>query len=128
MRLVVSAIDDQLAVEEVADPRPGVHVSVGNPAGWEVDAVEARNPLAVELDRRCDERVCGSSVEQLPDQPRAVLEDVLDPKMRSVVRGRRQGEDQWKYWPPSMTIVWPVTKSAAGVQRKTTAPTTSSGP
>src|SRR5262249_27615636 len=36
-------------------------------------------------------------------------------------------EDQWKYWPPSITIVCPVTKSAAGVQRKTTAPTTSSG-
>jgi hypothetical protein len=47
--------------------------------------------------------------------------------VRRAVRLRRESEDQWKNCPPSMTIVWPVMKSAAGVQRKTTAPTTSSG-
>jgi hypothetical protein len=26
-------------------------------------------------------------------------------------------EDQWKVWPPSITIVWPVTKSEPGPQR-----------
>src|SRR5207248_2269040 len=82
----------------------------------------------------------------LPDQARAVVESVHD-CVPSSVGGPREGEDasagepvvparalsfrgraaQWKYWPPSITIVWPVMKSAAGLHRKTTAPTTSSG-
>ena len=39
--------------------------------------------------------------------PRPGREHVL------VERERRQ----WKYWPPSITIVWPVTKSAVGPAR-----------
>jgi hypothetical protein len=28
-----------------------------------------------------------------------------------------QPEDQWNVWPPSITIVWPVTKSEPGPQK-----------
>ena len=107
-----------------------MHVPVRDPARREVDAVAAQDPLArlglaLELpdDRRpVDAR--GSEVRLV------ALEVVDDPASRLGLHSAgmlREDEAQWKYWPPSMTIVWPVMKSAAGVQRKTTAPTTSSG-
>ncbi len=103
-----------------------MRVPVGDPARREIDPVVAHQPAGPHLDRRREQRVVGLGVEQLPGQHRAVVEFVDDRVLR-VVRCAGQGEDQWKYWPPSITIVWPVMKSAAGVQRKTTAPTTSSG-
>ena len=62
-----------------------------------------------------EERVVGLGVEQLPDQGRPVVELVDDGVLRTVVRPR-QGQDQWKYWPPSMTIV--LLCRSAGVYSK----------
>ena len=49
---------------------------------------------------------------------RLVARDVVDDAVaglgRDAVRVLGQAEDQWKYWPPSITIVWPVTKSEPG--------------
>ena len=41
-----------------------------------------------------------------------VAADRLDAGVEAVER-----EPQWKYWPPSMTIVWPVTNAAPGPAR-----------
>ena len=43
-RLAVAAVDRQLAVQDPADSRPGMHVPVGDAARREVDAVETRDP------------------------------------------------------------------------------------
>ena len=105
-------------------------VSVRDPAGREVDAVAAQQPLAGAriLHDLPDE---GRPVHPRGAEPRRVPLQVVDdarPGLRLHALGPLvKREDQWKYWPPSMTIVCPVTKSADGVQRKTTAPTTSSG-
>ena len=70
-------------------------------------------------------------VDSCRTEVRLVALDVVDdPNPRSrldTVRVLGESQDQWKYWPPSITIVWPVTNEAPGPQRKTTAPTTSSG-
>src|SRR5262249_48749966 len=70
-------------------------------------------------------------VAELPAQRAAVLE-LVDDAVRAVGAraGGAHGErepGQWKYWPPSMTIVCPVRKVDSGPHRKATAPTTSSG-
>jgi hypothetical protein len=52
---------------------------------------------------------------------RLVTLDVVDDPIS--VLGRRaigmlgQSKDQWNVWPPSITIVWPVTKSEPGPQK-----------
>ena len=96
----------------------------------EVHAIAAQHPVAVlRLVRELpDERV---SLHGGRTEVRLISLDVVDdpiPRRGSHAAGMLgQLEAQWKYWPPSMTIVCPVMKSAAGEQRKTTAPTTSSG-
>ena len=57
--------------------------------------------------RRAEERLVAPDV--VDD---AVAGGGLDPA-RMVV----EGEPQWKYWPPSITMVWPVTKSEYGPAR-----------
>src|SRR5262249_56104484 len=68
----------------------------------------------------------GVGVQELAGEGRGVVE-LVDKGVLRVVRHSRERENQWKYCPPSITIVCPVMKSASGLQRKTTAPTTSSG-
>ena len=106
-------------MQEDAQAGAGMGVPVGDAAGREVDAVAAEQPGA------------GRPLGQLPDERvpldarradvRLVARDVVDdPVARpglDAVRVLRQAEDQWKYWPPSITIVWPVTKSEPGPQR-----------
>ena len=56
---------------------------------------------------------------------RDVVDDTVSRLRHDPARMVEERENQWKYWPPSITIVWPVTKSDSGLQKKTTAPTTS---
>ena len=117
-------------------------VTVCDAAGREVDPVAADDPAdrGVELHFR-SERRARSVTAELPDEGVAadasrsdrclVSLEVVDDARPSLGfdSGRMlvEREPQWKYCPPSITIVCPVMKPAAGVQRKTTAPTTSSG-
>jgi hypothetical protein len=115
-------------------------VAVGDAAGREVDPVAAHEPVAPELDvggqrggaavlaHRPDDRGPVDAGRAARGRVRAeVVHDHTDRADVTTFAMFVQREDQWKYWPPSMTIVWPVTKSAAGEQRNTTAPATSSG-
>ena len=87
-------------------------------AGRVALAVVERPAQRVARDRgRRDVRLVGGEV----------VEDGVAPGRLGAARVREQGEPQWKYWPPSMTMVWPVTNADPGPQRNTTAPTTSSG-
>src|SRR5262249_20529110 len=97
----------------------------------------------VELDESRDERALGVElvVIELPDERRPVdggraeardgrvdvVDDAVAADRLDAGREAVQREPQWKYWPPSMTIVWPVTNDAAGPARYATAPTTSAG-
>ena len=106
-----------------------MRVQMRDAARWEIHAVAANH--------RRRRRALG----QLPDERtpldargtemRLVALDVVDDPI--AVLGRRsvwmlgETEDQWNVWPPSITIVWPVTKSEPDPQKYTTAPTTSSG-
>src|SRR5439155_1226048 len=120
---LAAAFDPDRAEQQNADAGPRMRVPVGDAAGRKVDSVEAQQPLdlRIEVDLCAQQRVGWGVVEQLPVQARAVV-DLVGDDVRRVVPLSREREDQWKYWPPSITMVWPVTKSAAGVQRKTTAP------
>ncbi len=104
LRLAAFTVDGQLAVQDPADPGPWMHVPVRDASGREVDPVESGDPPGGDVDLHGDESVGRRAIEKLPDEPRPVLELVLDP-VRSVVGRRGEREDQWKYWPPSMTIV-----------------------
>ncbi len=73
------------------------------PGGKSTRSSRAIHPVG-DVDLHGDESVRRRAIEQLPDEPRPVLELVLDPVLRVVGR-RGEREDQWKYWPPSMTIV-----------------------
>ena len=83
-------------------------------------------------------------LEYLPDEgaaldaSRSVVSIVALDVVDDVVAGARldtpgmvgdaqQLANQWKYWPPSITMVWPVMNSDPGPQRNTPAPTTSAG-
>ena len=110
---LAARLDPDGAEEQVTDARTWMRVPVGDPARREIDPVVAHQPAGPHLDRRREQRVVGLGVEQLPGQHRAVVE-LLDDRVLRVVRRAGEGEDQWKYWPPSITIVWPVMKSAAG--------------
>src|SRR5262249_30746863 len=112
-------VDADASVQEHAKPRPRMRVEVRNAAGREVDAVAADDPVALGL------------LGQLPDERlpvdlrgavmRLVALDVVDDAIAVLrphaFRVLRELEDQWKYWPPSMTIVCPVTKSEPGPHR-----------
>src|SRR5829696_5969794 len=135
-------VDRQLAVEEPPDPRAWMDMPMGDTAGRKVDPVAADDPagrgielhlggegrpglVAVELphERRTVHTGC-------PEPRRVPLEVVDDARSwlgHDSLRMLVERKPQWKYCPPSITMVWPVMKPAAGVQRKTTAPTTSSG-
>ena len=125
-------LDLELAREQVADPRPGMRVQVRDAAQREVDPVAADDPVGerVELDEPGEQGALRLAlvVVELPDErgavdlggaePRlaalqvvddAVAADRLDARLEAV-----EGESQWKYWPPSMTMVWPVTNDADG--------------
>ena len=105
--------------EQHAQARARVGMQMRDAARREVDAVAA------------DHRRRRRTLEQLPDERmpldvrgaevRLVTLDVVDDAV--AVLGRRavgmlgQAEDQWNVWPPSITIVWPVTKSEPGPQK-----------
>ena len=122
-------LDPDPPLQEDAQAGPRMRVEVGHAGRREVDPVAADEPVAGEsLGQLLNERPA-------PDARGAVVRlvtlDVVDHVVavlgldaRGVIR---QVQDQWKVWPPSITIVWPVTKSECGPQRKTTAPTTSCG-
>src|SRR5207247_8470719 len=135
-------LDRQLAEEEAADPGAGVHVAVRNSSRRKVDAIAAQDPArgALELDLRHELRAVALTSDSPLERrtgnahgPRVrlvsleVVDDPVSGRSLQPIGMLVEREDQWKYWPPSMTMVWPVMKSAPGVQRKTTAPTTSSG-
>ena len=46
-----------------------------------------------------------------------VVDDALSVLGRDAVWMLGQAKDQWNVWPPSITIVWPVTKSDPGPQK-----------
>jgi hypothetical protein len=46
-----------------------------------------------------------------------VVHDMVAGTEVDTVRVIGDTEDQWNVWPPSMTIVWPVTKSDDGPHR-----------
>ena len=118
-------------------------VPVGDAAGREVDAVAAHDPVgerATSIDGAREQRRPPVAPE-LPDERgpvhlrRAemgrVVRDVVDdtvPARVSVPVVNSHGGDrsdrratalisQWKYWPPSMTMVWPVTNADDGPAR-----------
>ena len=116
-------------------PGPGVGVAVCDAAEREVDPVAPHDPGGerVELHEVRDQRALGVElvVVELPDERRpvdlgrpeardrgtqvvddAVAADRLDAGLEVVER-----EPQWKYCPPSMTIVCPVTNDEVGPAR-----------
>ena len=109
-----------------------MRVALGDPAEREVDSIAADDPLGerVELHEPREQRALRVAlvVVELPDErgaldrrgaeagrpgrevvDDAVAADRLDPGLEAVER-----ESQWKYWPPSITIVCPVTNDARG--------------
>ena len=118
MRLALR-LDPDPAVQEDAQAGAGMGVPVGDAAGREVDAVAAeqpgRRPAARSAPRRARARRRGRARVCLV--ARDVVDDAVAGLGLDAVRVLRQAEDQWKYWPPSITIVWPVTKSEPGPQR-----------
>ena len=106
------------AEEQAADPTAGVHVAVRDPARLEVDAVAPQQPAVARLDLAGELRAvlvaAERPAERGPVDPgrrevRGVGAEVEDDRVRplgvdaaGVVEER---EPQWKYWPPSMTIV-----------------------
>ena len=105
-------------------------VPIRDAAGREVDPVTADDPGRQARDRRAPRRAraCRPGRPEPCLVPVEVVDDAdVRPRCSTPSGVLLERADQWKYWPPSMTIVWPVMKSAAGVQRKTAAPTTSSG-
>ena len=118
MRLALR-LDPDPPFQEDAQARARVRVPVGDAARREIDAVAAHDPVP------------GRPLRQLPDERMAVdarrtahglvaldvVDDVVAGPEGDAVRVLREPQDQWKYWPPSITIVWPVTKSDAGPQR-----------
>jgi len=97
-----------------------MHVTMSDSAWREVHAVAAHDPLAprVELDVDCESCVLALAPD-LPHDGRAVhasptvvsfvplqVVDDTGPSLRVDTSGSlMEREDQWKYWPPSMTIV-----------------------
>src|SRR5205807_3436355 len=120
-------VDPNPALQEDADSRPRMRVAIGDAARREVDPVAAEQPVSLgPVVHLPDERL---AVDARGAEVRLVAGDVVH-DARPVLGHDALGADrdpQWKYWPPSITIVCPVTKPAAGLQKKTTAPTTSSG-
>ena len=49
--------------------------------------------------------------------PLQVVDDAIARRCLDAVRMLVEREVQWKYWPPSITIVWPVTKLALDPER-----------
>ena len=116
-------------MEEVPDSRPRDACGGARPAEREVDPVAPHDPRGerIELDEPRDERALRLALVavELPDErpsldgrapeARGVVRDVvhdavaadgLDARLEAV---EWRAACQWKYWPPSMTIVWPVT-------------------
>ena len=48
---------------------------------------------------------------------RDVVDDAIAVLAREAVVVLGEAEDQWNVWPPSITIVWPVTKSEPAAQK-----------
>ena len=46
-----------------------------------------------------------------------VVDDAVAVARRDALGVLGQAQDQWNVWPPSITIVWPVTKSEPGPQK-----------
>src|SRR2546428_4066891 len=105
-----------------------MRVTVGHPTGWEVDPVAAQEPARplVELDRGREQGAVAGRVAELPDERAAAngrraevggaALDVVDGPVSTgslhAVGMLEERQDQWKYWPPSITIVCPVTNPA----------------
>ena len=110
-------------MQQAADPRPRMDVPVRDAAGREVDAVAAQRPSpvarraslasATELARRARARRRSAQPKPRPRRS-SVVHDAVPRARRRRRPGAESAKHQWKYWPPSMTIVWPVMKSAAG--------------
>ena len=105
--------------EQDPQARARVRMEMGDAPRREVDAVAA------------DHRRRGRTLQQLPDEcmpvhvrgaeVRLVALDVVDDAIAVLGGGAfellGQTKDQWNVWPPSITIVWPVTKSEPGPQK-----------
>jgi hypothetical protein len=83
-----------------------MRVRVGDAAGREVDAIAAEQPVAGRaLGEFPDERV---SLDPRGTDARPIRFDVVDDVLsRACLHARwmiRQLQDQWKVWPPSITI------------------------
>jgi hypothetical protein len=94
-------------------------VEVRNAAWGEVDAVAAdHGRRRRSLDQVPDERV---ALDACSTEMRLVTLDVVDDSIAGFGRHAAgmlgETENQWKVWPPSITIVWPVTKSEPGPQK-----------
>ena len=112
-------VDADPSLEQHAQARARVGVAVGDAARREVDAVAAdhRRPGRAR-GQRPDERV---PFDLRRPEVGLVALDVVDDAIavlgRDAVGVLGQAEDQWNVWPPSITIVWPVTKSEPGPQK-----------
>src|SRR5207244_7472150 len=122
-------VDPDPPLQQHAQAGTGVGVQVRDSPGRKVDAVAAHDPIALRPLRQLP-------LERVPlDVRRAVLRlvaldvvhDAVAVLRRDAVRVIGEPQDQWNVWPPSITIVCPVTKSEPGPQKYVTAPTTSSG-
>ena len=114
---------------------------MGDAAGAEVDPIAAHEPVGavVELDLAREQRTVGLVVGELPHERAArhrvlvgrlgidVVDDAVGAGGLGALRMLGEREPQWKYWPPSMTMVWPVMNVEPGPHRKATAPTMSAG-
>ena len=96
-------------------PGPGMRVPVGDAARREVDAVAAHEPLGRRRARpRADEqRARRRRRRRAPTRARGRRRASWTTRLRpasalGAVGMLGEREPQWKYWPPSMTIVWPV--------------------
>ena len=97
------------------------------------DAVAPDQPFhpRIELEVDRERRAVGAVLGELPHDRRSVDGDVAEVRrvalevVDDAVSGQgldavgmlEQREVQWKVWPPSITIVWPVTKSEPGPHR-----------
>ena len=119
---LAAGLDRQRAEEQVADARARVGVPVGDPPGGKsTRSQRISHSPALELDLRGEQRRRRRLVERAPRRARAVgsrravrrlvaadvVDDAVARRRLDAAGDGREREDQWKYCPPSMTIVWP---------------------